>query len=532
MNAIKLLRAENRHEEAYKLSASDLQVKPGDLWARRNHSWSLYYMIKKHVQAGEVAQARHFLEEFSAMGMGADEVLLHERMAYFIRVLDAGYLTAKQLVGEGKFSEAFHLQVGTDSPDLEQVAWTVYYLLRSHNKTGKPDKVTTGGILRQFREISESSKKLVFKLILQEVIKSPTDLWGSESQVLYLEHLGLFDVLDEEDFQKQEWEGKKIISLAERLHIAYSKALLGEKVDSAKIGAYLTDIVEARLEKFPGMLYVPYFKAKLLLGVGDRDAGIRAFLPFAKKKSDEFWVWQVFAEAYEGEGEVYFSCLCKAMTCKTKPEFLCGIKERMIAYFVKSGQYAWAKSELYTLLEIRNGQGWGLRSTHRDYLQSDWYNKTTAEAINYPEHTGAAEALIGIGRLGSYEVIVSHINTAKNLFGFLTADKRQGFGKYRQEPELWQVYLLEGRFGTGDFFEVKKLQKSETGEHTLLRQVQGKFTKQSHNAFGFVSGIFVDPQLVASRKLQHNDEVRGRAVLAPVKGKSEWSWKMVTIGEE
>jgi len=527
--SIKQLRAENRHEDAYKLSKLGLESNPGDIWAIRKHSWSIYYMVKKHVQAGEAIQANLYLKEFETLNVPEDEKLIYERLGYFKKVLTAEYLKAKALVDQGKYLESFDWQMEGENPDKEQLAWTIFFMLRSFNKTGKPHKIELADRLNKFKAQINPEKKIVYKLILQQLIKLPEDLWTKYRQTEYLEHFLLFEILEEDDYQKQEWEGKKIISLAERLHIAYSKALLRENSTTDKIQSYINNTVVPVLEQYPGMLYVPYFKAKLLLGIGDQDSGIKAFLPFAKKKSGEFWVWQVFAEAFEKDKALYFSCLCKAMTCRAKLEFLSGIKERLIAYLVKSKQYDLAKSELDSLLEIRQKQGWGLRSIHQNYLRSAWYPQAKAVSIKYTDHKYLAESLIGAKPRVVLEVLVSHINLEKKLFGFLTPDKRQGFGKYTQEPELWQIYKLEGNFGSGEYFEVKKQKKTLQKDFPLIKSVGGKIIKKPLQKFGFVEGAFVDPFLVQRHLLQHDDRIEGQAILSPIKGKKDWAWKLVSL---
>lgn len=529
MTTLKQLRAENRYEESYQLTQSELMKKPEDIWAKRNHSWSLYYMIKKHVQAGQSAQAKHFLAEFNSLQMPPEEELLHQRMSYFIKVLDAGYLKIKQLVSEGQYREAFEMQQLSEHRGEEQLSWIIYYLLKSFNKSGKPIAAVVSDLLIKYFKTHQQSPKLVSKLILQELIKTPSELWSELSQVTCMEKIGLFEILEEDDFQKQEWEGKKIISLAERLHIAYSKALLREESSEQKIQKYIAETVELVLEKYPNMLYVPYFKAKLLLGVGEKESGIKAFLPFAKKKSGEFWVWQIFAEAYEADDNLYFQCLCKAMTCKTKPEFLSNIQERMISYLVKKEMFDLAKGELNKLVQLREKQQWGLKNIHRQHLSSSWYQQSTATSLIYADHVSKAETLLGMKPTEFLQVVVSHINKEKKVFGFLIEENKQGFGKYTQEPILWQVYQLEGSFGTGEFFQIKKQKKIQNVDHPLFRKIAGKFIKKEGNSFGFAEGTFIEPSLVKKHKLKHNDEVIGKAVMAPVNGKKEWALKMVEI---
>lgn len=525
---LKQLRAENKHEEAYKNTQSVYAEKNNDIWAIRNHAWSLYYMTKKHVQAGENQQASNFLKEFENMRIPEEEALIHERFSYFHKVLQADYLKAKSLVEEGKYSESFDLLIGNSATDAEQLAWTVFYLLRAFNKTGNQSISEVFKKLDQFKEQVVPEKKLVFKLILQQLIKIPENLWSGRQQSTYLEYLMLFEILEEEDFQMQDWEGKKLMSLAERLHISYSKALLREESNPEKIQNYIVNVVEGLLEQFSGMQYVPYFKAKLLLGLGKNEVGLAAFLPFAKKKASEFWVWQVFAEAYESNEDIYFSCLCKALTCRTKPEFLLGIKERILDFLIKNERFEEAKSVLDDILRIRQDHGWGTRSKHQQLLDTDWYQSSQARKIDYESNKSKAEGLLKSTQEMVIHVIVSHINESKQVFGFLTEEKKQGFSKYNRKPELWSCYRLYGEYSTGDFFQLRKMEKADFSQ-VLTKEISGTLKIAVGKPFGFIDQVFVKPELVKIHELKNGDRIRALAVLQPVKGKTDWGWGVVRI---
>jgi hypothetical protein len=530
---IKKLRNENKFEEAYKLSKSDLDQNGQDIWAKRNHSWSLYYMIKKHVQAGETAQAKHYLGEFEALNMPKDETLIYERMGYFIGVLQADYLQAKKWIAEGKFLEAFDLHVSAGLP-TEQLAWSMYYLLKSHNKSGHPSLNEVRARCRYFRGSVQPEKKLIYKLLLQELIKTKPEFWeGWDQQCDFLEWMGLFGVLDEEDFEKQEWDGKKIIALAERLHIAYSKALLREGADKEKVTAYIAQVVEPLLEPCKGMLYVPFFKAKLLLGTGNREDGLSAFLPFARKKQKEFWVWQVFAEAYESDKEMYLSCLCKAMLCPSRPEFLSGIKERLITHLVAKQSYDWAKTELSELVSLRQKMGWGIRSHHQQLLDLEWYREASEVGLpeQYQKHSVAAVALLGERQGKEVTVLVYQVNADKNMFSFIGVDRQQGYGHYMEKPTLYGLYQLEGIPREGGYFKVMSMKKAidTTGIENIKKEINGPFRQKAGQAFGFVAGVFVSPDLIKQYGLTDGEEVKGLAISSQIKGKNSWGWKLVAM---
>jgi hypothetical protein len=533
---VKNLRNQNKFEEAEKMSGLDLEAKPDDIWLKRNHAWSLYYMIKKHVQAGESEQAKRYYSNFESLSMPQDEVLIYERMAYFKRVLSENFISAKKMIEEGRFEEAFDLHANDENVKSEQIAWALYYLARNQNKSKNPDKAAFLSRLEVFTNKAEPQHQLVYKLLVQEVMKLPLEYWTSRSMTWDLEFLGLFDALDPEDFEKQEYEGKKLISLAERLHIAYSKALIREKASPEKVKHYLSAVVEVLLESHRGMLYVPYFKAKLLLEIGDRKEGMEAFLPFARKKQGEFWVWQVFAEYYQEEQELYLSCLCKALDCKVKPEFLSGIKERLIAHLIRVRDFDWAKSELDHLLQIREKQGWGMRTSHRSDLAAAWYVQSKGISLKgkYEGYKGKAEELLGVGfGVGSVKIpiVVEFINEDKRVFSFVTKDQVKGFGKYTKKPELGELYVLEGSAGEGGFYKVDQLKEFLDVESMLhlRKMVTGKLKQLNGKPFGFVEGVFVTPALIQQYKLIADQPIEGVALYGAVKGKAEMSWRMISI---
>ena len=80
-----------------------------------------------------------------------------------------------------------------------------------------------------------------------------------------------FDNLRSEDYLKEEFKDKKMMSIAEQAYIAYSKKLLeGEAldpfgqqraIDKEKIQSFLPKL-DALIDKHPNYQYPPYFKAK------------------------------------------------------------------------------------------------------------------------------------------------------------------------------------------------------------------------------------------------------------------------------
>lgn len=115
-------------------------------------------------------------------------------------------------------------------------------------------------------------------------------------------------------------KGQKCMTLAERVYIAYSKTLL-KKNDLGKIEEFLPKLGEL-IEAHPEMLYSGYFCGKLLLALGSNDdEALKVVMPFAQKKSTEFWVWQLLSDVFKDDSEKQLACLLRAVHCKTQESF-------------------------------------------------------------------------------------------------------------------------------------------------------------------------------------------------------------------
>ena len=129
---------------------------------------------------------------------------------------------------------------------------------------------------------------------------------GSQNWSRFLEFVdwwGLQNFMDS-DFHSEEFNNRQMSALAEKVYSAYCKKLIeGEavdaygsirEVDKDKITVFLPKLDDI-IEKYPDYKYLPYYKAQMLLATGDKESGLEAFLPFAKQKQNDFWVWGFMA---------------------------------------------------------------------------------------------------------------------------------------------------------------------------------------------------------------------------------------------
>lgn len=536
LSEVKALRLQNRFEEAYTLSLADLKKSPENIWAKRSHAWSVYHILKKHIQGGEAQKAQNTYQEYKDLRLGLEERLLHDKMSQLLQVMESGSIESNRLVKEGRFLEAFDHVYLQDKASLDQMGWPLYYFLKTQNKSGGTEHHLLFDSLDKLKSKGKICKALVFKLLIQEIVKVPEEFWNQRACAPYLEYLGLFGQLDEDDYEPKIFGGTKIISLAERLHIAYSKALLRESAPKEKIDWYISNIVEEKLENYSHMQYVPFFKAKLLLGLGEREAGLKVFLPFAQKKKGEFWIWQILAEHHEEQNDLKLAFLSKALSCKTKEEFLCGIKERIIPTLLGLSRFDWARYELDDLVRIRGAKGWGLRSHHREYLQSDWYiqSKPTRQSSEFRSLCEKADRVFAAFEENDQVTVfavVTHLQPEKQIFGFVDTEGKTGFTKSRTLPRVGDSCELVGRY-LGDFFRLRALIKLEEpcevteiikkNQSGILNVVPGK-------GFGFVGKVYVSQALIRESGAQNQNRVEGIALYDKVPGKKVKSWRMLTM---
>jgi len=89
------------------------------------------------------------------------------------------------------------------------------------------------------------------------------------------------------------------MAIAEQAYIAYAKKLLEEeatgprgihrKINKEKIKSFLVSL-DKLIAEHPEYQYPPYYKAKLLLAIGDGKDALSAFIPYAKQKPNVFLI--------------------------------------------------------------------------------------------------------------------------------------------------------------------------------------------------------------------------------------------------
>jgi hypothetical protein len=347
-----------------------------------------------------------------------------------------------------------------------------------------------------------------------------------------------------EDYQKEMMpNGKEMMSIAEQAYIAYSKHLLpkqspiGEMVfDKDKALSFLP-VLAGIIDSHPQFLYPAYYYAKLLLALGDKDNILDSILPFARKKRNDFWVWDILAEAVSDDPEKVFACYCKALTCKSPEEMLVNLRQRMAALLISKHLFNEAKGEIEHLVKARTEQGYKIPNQITNWQEQAWYKTAVAQHSNdqfYKKYTASAESIL-FSDTPEETVIVEFVNSDKKILNFIASENKFGFFKY--DRFLRDVSIgdtLKVRFqggsneGMHQVYTVAKVNDTEFKSDFQI-DVGGEINIPHGKPFGFINNIFIHPSLVSKMNLKDGMSIEGKAIKSYNKEKKQWGWKVFEI---
>lgn len=497
---IKELRQAGKLDEALQMANQALEAEPENIWNKRAAAWVYYDYLKKNANPESFEAFQDNLIKIKDLQLPEDDKIIFDNCAWKIGSLIFTLQKAER-VDYGKINILFEI-------------------IKNYHFT-KPSKV--------------------YSFIYKAFHK------GYQNWTNYLNFANWwnFDNLRPEDHLKEEFNGNRMMSIAERAYIAYSKKLLeGEPQDpfghqrvinKAEIQSFLPKL-DSLIEKHPKYQYPPYFKAKLLLALGDEENILSSFLPFAKQKRNDFWVWQVMAEIFPDDKEIQFACYCKALSLKTPEDFLVKVRQTFAEMLVQMKMYNEAKTEIQKLIKTREEHGWKLPNQIVQWTEQNWYKSATPKKDNkhlYSNHAMKAEEIL-FQDIPEEVIAVEFVNEKKKVLNFIKNKQKNGFFNYSGKLVKPQIGdLLKVRFsksGKDGFYKVLSVKKTETSVTSeAIREFEGLLKLISPHNFGFAGKVFIEPKLIQKNNLTHGQTLRGKAILSFNKKKKEWGWKCYEI---
>ena len=496
-NEIKELRQSGKLEEALIMAQTELEADPNNIWAKRNISWVFYDYLKKNEQPEHVEDFLLWLEKFNTLELPKEEEMIFEKLSW-------------------------------------QAGKMVFALNKAN--PNEPDKcIQLFNKIQTFHFPKPSAGYSFMFKAFQKVLKR-TDI--------YIQFADWWDFKNfrPEDYQKDKLpNGQEIMAIAEQAYIAYAKTLLpkqtpfGEIVfDREKAETFLPILSEVA-ENYPHFQYPAYFQAKLLLALGDKDNILETLLPFAKKKRNDFWVWEILAEAFPNDSEKVFACYCKALSCKSPQEMLVGLRQKMASKLIAKKLYNQAKTEIELLLFIKNENNHKIPSEIIQWQEADWYKTAEAAKSNlnfYVQYVPIAEAIL-FSDIEEEMVLVEFVNSDKKMLNFIASEEKFGFFKYDRFLKNVKVGdVLKVRFQGGSkegihhVYTVFKT-TNEVFKNQFVKKISGDVKIPVGKSFGFIEDVYIHPSIINKLKLTDGKPYSGEAIKYYKQEKKQWGWKLI-----
>jgi hypothetical protein len=495
---IKELRQSGKLEEALHLAKLELDADAENVWAKRNISWVYYEYLKQNCSPNNFENFTFWLGEIVNLNLPEEDKLLFDQLSWQIGKML--FLILKEFPQDN--CKCFELFDVVKSFHFSKPSEGYSFLFKAFHKT-----------------LKDGNRYIEF-----------ADWWG-------------FQNFRAEDFQKEKMpNGKDIMSISEQAYIAYSKQLLPKQVsfqgdldfNIEKVRGFLPKLSEV-VDNYPDMQYPAYFNAKLLLALGDKENMLEHLLPFAKKKRNDFWVWEILAEAFDNDKEKLFACYCRALLCKSPDEMIVGLRLKMARILISKDLRAEAKAEIESLVNTRNEKGYKIPFEVLTWRALDWYNSTEPSTSNdtlYKEYAPYAEAIL-FSDLPEISVIVEFVNREKKMLNFIASEKKFGYFKYDRflsdvkVGEILKVRIQGGKDGgMHQIYTMKKCQDDEFKKR-FIKSVKGVVKIPEGKSFGFIEDVFISPAFVSINNLKDGSDFSSFAIKSYNKEKGQWGWKLI-----
>ena len=369
---------------------------------------------------------------------------------------------------------------------------------------------------------------------------------NDSNYLIFMDAIGFdwFDLSDEmqASFQNDDGEDKKIPPLKEWILNHYSKRILKmdiQLVTEDRLNTFLT-VLNNSITKNPSFVWLPYYQGRLLLKLNRKEEALNVISSFGRTKSNEFWVWNLISELVEEEDR--FNCLCAGLLCKTKPEMIVGLQEKIIPLLVQREMYSHAKRELDTLVKSQQANRKNVSPKLEGWKQENWYKETenvdTREQL--AEYALQAKDIL-YRTLPFTDIFITSINQEKNIvnFNFLLNNKSVKSGYFHSDSidiehnwkgeDVLKVKLFQHQNRPNYYSIYGVMQGDEAFRSNFMQVGNGFVRKDDENEFAFVDDVFIPPFLVEKYNLKDFDSIKFVKKVRFNKKKNTWGWSVDQI---
>lgn len=487
---IKALREAGQLLEALDMAKSEYQESPEDSWALNSLVWVYDAICKKNAEEGNLDAFRESFNDIVSL-----------------KVLDSNDILNNSL------------------------CWRFLSLTKTISSKLKDNEIQDAGniLFSLAKELHPQIPSKQYSILLQAFLKLKEKWNGFYG---FFEWWG-FRNFTEEDYESRRLSnGKTMMSVAEEAFLASSKCLLIKKnVDDIKT---LISELEYVNEKYPRMTYIGYYLGKLLLCIGDRNNALDKLLPFAKKKKDEFWIWQLLSET-QNDDNIRLACLMRAEKCRTQNDYLVNVRQALAEELIKQGDYETAKKQIEKLVLARSNNNWKLPDEVQSWIRSDWYNKPIdkSKAINIDYMTITNDLLFS--DMEEFQAIVSFVNVEKKIATVITGNKQIGFFNFERFHLMLKVgNVLNIRANNqSGYINVVSLRKVDSIDDNDYYKTINAIVSSTDEGRLYVEydsrRLFLSDQVLKGVEIEVGEELTIKILFDFNKKYEKWGWRCISI---
>lgn len=472
---------------AYETALQDLNTEPDNIWVQREVGWALYYSIKEDVE-------KHLEEP------------LFEHL--------------------DKLSELSLLNAHDDAMLFENILWKITEFTKGIQKENFETLTNLFLKMQQFSFLPSRP----YTLMLQYIIKF--EGWGH--MIEFIEWWNINNLL-QEDFRQIELEnGRKIMSVAERAHISYSKALIRQN-DQERIQSF-TPKLEALMAAHPDMIYLGYFCGKLLMSQGaSREATLEKVLPFIKKKANEFWAWQLMSDIYADDSEKQLACLLRAIHCHTQESFLGKIRIHLADIYIARNDYKRAKHHIDKVYTCYQSQGWNIPAKLQQQTELPWLKTTNADSSDPIAYKSITDELIFSDISEDYAIVTYVDSTSRKAAIIFGLQKRAmiKYGRWGFNPKVGMILKMRHTTENGVLNIMDVEVSDRVPDIPYIKEVSGVVEMHDGKSFAFLhcrhEKHFMSPVIVTKYNIHGNETVKAISAYDFNKKKNMWNWSCISI---
>ena len=360
---------------------------------------------------------------------------------------------------------------------------------------------------------------------------------GWDNLVAFVEWWKIDNLLPE-DYQKYRTDkGREIISTAESVAIAYSKALL-KLNDKQKIKDFVP-FLEGLLQEHKDMMYPGYYCAKLMLALSaDKEQMLDRLSDFIRAKRSEFWLWQFVSEMYSDDELMWLACLLRASHCKAAEKFLGKVRLELANYYITKQDFPRAKYQLAKIVECRRTEGWSLSAEVINHVMSSWYGACEADSSDPIDYRVPTNNILCIGANESIAVVTNaDCNTKRAYIVYAkektTAVKFKEVGFTPKQGDLLKLKWVENGGKGIKVLAAEKVDVASFESVSYIKKINGKVLRGEGQNFAFVraegGNCYVAPDNVKKYALENKEQVSAVAALTYNKKKDVWNWMCIKI---